>query len=182
MTANGVLQIAIYCLIILAATKPMGIFMAALFEGKRTFLHPMLRRLETTVYKLVGVNETTEQRWTQYTAALLAFSISSFLFVYALQWLQGVLPLNPQRFGASLVSPDLAFNTAVSFVTNTNWQAYSGESTLSYLVQMAALTVQNFASAAAGIAVAIAVCRGFARQQVNSLGNVWVDITRAGVY
>jgi potassium-transporting ATPase potassium-binding subunit len=182
MTANGVLQIAIYSLIVLALTKPMGVFMAALFEGKRTFLHPMLRRVETTIYKLVGVNEMTEQRWTQYAAALLAFSIFSFLFVYALQRLQGVLPLNPQRFGASLVSPDLAFNTAVSFVTNTNWQAYSGESTLSYLVQMAALTVQNFASAAAGIAVAIALCRGFARQQVNSLGNFWVDITRAVVY
>jgi K+-transporting ATPase ATPase A chain len=182
MTANGVLQITIYFLIILALTKPMGVFMAALFEGKRTFLHPMLRRVETTIYKLVGVNETTEQRWTQYAAALLAFSIFSFLFVYTLQRLQGVLPLNPQRFGASLVSPDLAFNTAVSFVTNTNWQAYSGESTLSYLVQMAALTVQNFASAAAGIAVAIALCRGFARQQVNSLGNFWVDVTRAVVY
>ena len=129
MTVNGWLQIVFFLGLIFLATKPMGIFMAALFEGKRTFLHPMLRRLETTVYKLVGVNEMTEQRWTQYTAALLAFSIFSFLFVYALQRLQGVLPLNPQRFGASLVSPDLAFNTAVSFVTNTNWQAYSGEST-----------------------------------------------------
>jgi potassium-transporting ATPase potassium-binding subunit len=182
MTTNGVLQIAIFSLIVFALTKPMGIFMAALFEGKRTFLHPVLRRVETTIYKLVGVNERTEQRWTQYTASLLAFSIFSFLFVYAFQRLQGVLPLNPQGFGAALASPDLAFNTAVSFVTNTDWQAYSGESTLSYLVQMAALTVQNFASAAAGIAVAIAVARGFARQQVNSLGNFWVDLTRAVVY
>ncbi len=120
----------------------------------------MLRPLEAVVYKLAGVNESTEQRWTQYTASLLAFSIFSFLFVYLLQRLQGVLPLNPQGFGAGLVSPDLAFNTAISFVTNTNWQAYSGESTLSYLVQMAALTVQNFASAAAGIAVAIAAHAG----------------------
>ena len=182
MTPNGWLQIAIYFLIILAVTKPMGVFMANLFEGKKTFLHPVLRPVETLIYKLVGVRETTEQRWTQYTAALLAFSIFSFLFVYLLQRLQGVLPLNPQGFGAGLVSPDLAFNTAVSFPTNTNWQAYSGESTLSYFVQMAALTVQNFASAAAGIAIAIAVTRGFARQQVNSLGNFWVDLTRCVVY
>ena len=182
MTSNAFLQIAIYFLIILALAKPMGVFMARLFEGKRTFLHPLLHPLEALTYKLVGVNERTEQRWTQYTASLLAFSIFSFLFVYLLQRLQGFLPLNPQGFGASLVSPDLAFNTAVSFVTNTNWQSYSGESTLSYLVQMAALTVQNFASAAAGIAAAIAVTRGFARQQVNSLGNFWVDLTRAVVY
>ena len=182
MTTNGILQIAVYFLIVLALAKPMGSFMAKLFEGKRTFLHAPLRPLETLVYKLVGVNEQTEQRWTQYTASLLAFSIFSFLFVYLLQRFQGVLPLNPQSFGASAVSPDLAFNTAASFVTNTNWQSYSGESTLSYLVQMAALTVQNFASAAAGIAVAIAVTRGFARQQVNSLGNFWVDLTRAVVY
>ena len=182
MTANGVLQIVVYFLIILALTKPVGVFMARLFEGKRTFLHPVLRPVETLTYKLIGVNEQTEQRWTQYTAALLAFSIFSFLFVYVLQRLQGILPLNPQGFGAGQVPPDLAFNTAVSFVTNTNWQAYSGESTMSYLVQMAALTVQNFASAAAGIAIAIAVTRGFARQQMNSLGNFWVDLTRATVY
>ncbi len=182
MTQNGLLQIAIYFLIILAVTKPMGIFMAKIFEGKKTFLHRLLRPIERLIYKLIGVDETTEQRWTQYTAALLAFSIFSFLFVYLLQRLQGLLPLNPQGFGSGQVSPDLAFNTAVSFMTNTNWQSYSGESTLSYLVEMAALTVQNFASAAAGIAVAIAVTRGFARQQVNSLGNFWVDLTRAVVY
>jgi K+-transporting ATPase ATPase A chain len=182
MTPNGILQIAIYFLIILALAKPMGIFMARLFEGKKTFVHPILRPIETLIYKLAGVNENSEQRWTQYTAALLAFSVFSFLFVYLLQRLQGFLPFNPQGFGAGLVPPDLAFNTAVSFTTNTNWQSYSGESTLSYLVQMAALTVQNFASAAAGIAVAIAVTRGFARQQKNSLGNFWVDLTRSVVY
>ncbi|MBV9339525.1 MAG: potassium-transporting ATPase subunit KdpA, partial [Acidobacteria bacterium] len=182
MTPNGILQIAIFFLLILVLTKPLGSYMAGLFEGKRTFLHPVLRPLEAITYKLVGINESTEQRWTQYTAALLAFSIFSFLFAYLLQRLQGVLPLNPQGLGASSVSPDLAFNTAVSFGTNTNWQAYSGESTLSYLVQMAALTVQNFASAAAGIAVAIALTRGFARRQVNSLGNFWVDLTRATIY
>jgi K+-transporting ATPase ATPase A chain len=182
MTTNGVLQILFYFLIILALAKPLGSFMAKLFDGQRTFLHPILRPLETLTYKLVGVNEQTEQRWTQYTAALLAFSIFSFLFVYLLQRLQGVLPLNPQGFNAALVPPDLAFNTAVSFVTNTNWQAYFGESTLSYFVQMAALTVQNFASAAAGIAIAIAVTRGFSRQEINSLGNFWVDLTRATLY
>src|SRR5206468_4328846 len=120
--------------------------MARLFEGKRTFLHPILRPIEVLTYKAIGIREETEQRWTQYTASLLAFSIFSFLFVYLLQRLQGMLPLNPQGFNGANVSPDLAFNTAVSFVTNTNWQAYSGESTLSYLVQMAALAVQNFAS------------------------------------
>ena len=182
MTPQGTLQILIFFLVILVLTKPTGLFIASLFEGRRTFLHPILRPVEAATYKLVGVNENTEQRWTQYTASLLAFSIFSFLFVYALQRLQGILPLNPQGFGAGQVSPDLAFNTAVSFPTNTNWQAYAGETTLSYLVQMAALTVQNFASAAAGIAVAIAVVRGFARQQANSLGNFWVDITRATVY
>jgi K+-transporting ATPase ATPase A chain len=182
VTVNGIAQILIFFLIILATTKPLGIFMARLFEGKRTFLHPILRPLEVLTYKVIGVREETEQRWTQYTAALLAFSVFSFLFVYLLQRLQGVLPLNPQGFNRTSVTPDLAFNTAVSFVTNTNWQAYSGESTLSYLVQMAGLAVQNFASAAAGIAVAIAVVRGFARQQMDSLGNFWVDVTRATVY
>lgn len=183
MTVNGVFQILIYFLVVLALTKGMGIFMAHLFEGKRTFLHPALRWLETLIYKLTSVNEDTEQRWTQYAASVLTFSIFSFLFVYILQRLQGVLPFNPQHFKGALVTPDLAFNTAVSFVTNTNWQSYSGgESSLSYFVQMAALTVQNFASAAAGIAVAIALIRGFARQQANSVGNFWVDLTRGVVY
>lgn len=182
MTPNGWLQILIYFLIIVALAKPMGAFMARLFDGKRTFLHPVLRPIETLIYKLVGVNEATEQRWTQYSASLLAFSIFSFLFVYLIQRLQGLLPFNPQSFGAGQVSPDLAFNTAVSFVTNTNWQSYTPESTFSYFVEMVALTVQNFVSAAAGIAVAIAVIRGFARQQMNSLGNFWVDLTRAALY
>jgi K+-transporting ATPase ATPase A chain len=182
MTTNGILQIVIFFLIIAALTKPMGEFMAKLFEGGRTFLHPVLRPLEVLTYKLVGVNEGTEQRWSQYTASLLAFSVMSFLFVYALQRLQGFLPFNPQHFNHTQATPDLSFNTAISFLTNTNWQAYSGESTYSYLVQMAALAVQNFASAAAGIAIAIAVVRGFSRQQVNSLGNFWVDLTRATLY
>lgn len=156
--------------------------MARIFEGHRTFMHPALRWLETLTYKAAGIREDVEQRWTQYTAALLSFSLFGFLITYLLQRTQGLLPLNPQHFGAASVPPDLAFNTATSFVTNTNWQAYSGESTLSYFVQMAALTVQNFASAAAGIAVAVALIRGFAGQQKKTIGNFWVDVTRATVY
>lgn len=182
MTANGILQIIIFFLVILAATKPIGLFMTRLFNGQRTFLHPILRWLEVSVYKLSGVKEDTEQRWTQYGGSLLAFSIFSFLFTYILQRAQAYLPFNPQNFGTPNVSPDLAFNTAVSFVTNTNWQSYAGETTLSYFVQMAALAVQNFASAAAGVAIAIALVRGFSRQQAKTIGNFWVDLTRATVY
>ncbi len=182
MTTNGVLQILVFFGLILLVTKPVGLFMSRLFQGERTFLHPVLRPIESLIYKLCGVGESEEQRWTQYAASLLSFSIFSFLFVYAFQRLQGLLPLNPQGFGSGQVSPDLSFNTAMSFMTNTNWQAYSGESTMSYLVQMAALAVQNFVSAAAGIAVAIALIRGFARQETDKLGNFWVDMTRATLY
>jgi K+-transporting ATPase ATPase A chain len=182
MTYFGVLQIAVYFLILVLVTKPMGLFMARLFQGERTFLHPVLRPFERLIYKLCGVNEEAEQRWTQYAASILAFSAMSFVFAYLIQRLQGHLPLNPQNFGTPVMTPDLAFNTSTSFLSNTNWQAYSGESTLSYFVQMAALTVQNFVSAAAGIAVAIALVRGFARQQANSIGNFWVDLTRAVLY
>ncbi|MGH9344022.1 MAG: potassium-transporting ATPase subunit KdpA, partial [Terriglobia bacterium] len=189
MTSIGLLNIAVYFLVILALTKPLGAFMAKVFEGERTFLHPVLRPLERLIYRLCGVREDAEQRWTQYAASLIAFSLVSFLFVYAFQRFQGLLPLNPMGFGtrhapasATPMTPDLAFNTAVSFMTNTNWQSYSGESTLSYLVQMAALAVQNFASAAAGVAVAIALVRGFARRQAKSVGNFWVDLTRSVVY
>src|ERR1700681_1261140 len=143
MTSIGILQILVFSALILLVTKPVGLFMSRLFQGERTFLHPVLRPLEVLVYRLCGVREDQEQRWTQYAASLLSFSIVSFLFVYAFQRLQGLLPLNPQGFGVSQVSPDLSFNTAMSFMTNTNWQAYSGESTMSYLVQMAALAVQN---------------------------------------
>jgi potassium-transporting ATPase potassium-binding subunit len=182
MTPYGILQVAVYFLLILALTKPAGLFMAHLFQGERTFLHPILRPLERLIYKLCGVNEEAEQRWTQYAASLLAFSAVSFVFAYIIQRVQAYLPLNPQNFGTPVMTPDLAFNTAVSFLTNTNWQSYSGESTLSYFVQMTALTVQNFVSAAAGVACAIAVIRGFARQQVNTIGNFWVDLTRATLY
>ncbi|HLI83222.1 MAG TPA: potassium-transporting ATPase subunit KdpA, partial [Bryobacteraceae bacterium] len=182
MTGPGILQIALFTAAILLCAKPLGLFMVHVFEGRRTFLHPILRWLEVLTYKAAGVHEQVEQRWTQYTASLLSFSIFGFLIVYLLQRAQAYLPFNPQHFGAGQVTPDLAFNTAVSFVTNTNWQNYSGESTLSYFVQMAGLTVQNFASAAAGMAIAIALIRGFARQNVRTIGNFWVDVTRATVY
>jgi potassium-transporting ATPase potassium-binding subunit len=182
MTSIGVWQIAIFLALILVCTKPLGAYMARVFEGQRTFMHPVLRWLEVLTYKAAGVKEDVEQRWTHYAASLLSFSIFAFIFTYGLQRLQGFLPFNPQHFGAGQVAPDLAFNTSVSFVTNTNWQSYSGESTLSYFVQMAGLTVQNFLSAAAGISVAVALIRGFARQEKKTIGNFWVDVTRATVY
>jgi K+-transporting ATPase ATPase A chain len=182
VTPNGLFQIIVYFLILLAVTKPVGLFIARVFAGERTFLHPVLRWLEVLVYKLSGVREDIEQRWTQYAGALLSFSVFGFLLAYVLQRAQAYLPLNPQNFGTPNVTPDLAFNTAMSFVTNTNWQSYSGESTLSYFVQMTALTVQNFVSGAAGVAIAIAVVRGFARQQMKTIGNFWVDLTRAALY
>src|SRR5689334_7326315 len=182
MTGIGVLQFALFFALILICTKPLGAFMAKVFEGQRTFLHPVLRWLEVLTYRVTGIREDVEQRWTHYAGALLSFSIFGFLLTYFLQRAQGFLPFNPQHFSASNVSPDLAFNTATSFVTNTNWQAYSGESTLSYFVQMAGLAVQNFASAAAGMAIAVALVRGFSRQERGTIGNFWVDVTRATVY
>lgn len=189
MTTLGFLQIVAYFILVLAFTKPLGAFMARVFQGERTFLHPLLRPIERLLYRLAGVREDAEQRWTQYAASLIAFSVASFLFVYVIQRVQGILPLNPMHFGtkgapsgATPVTPELAFNTAVSFLTNTNWQAYSGETTISYFVQMAALAVQNFVSAAVGIAAAVALIRGFARQQTNAIGNFWVDLTRSTVY
>ena len=189
MTSIGIFNIAVYFILILAITKPLGSFMAKVFEGERTFLHPVIRPLERLVYRLCGVREDEEQRWTQYTASLLAFSVVSFLFVYLIQRLQGILPFNPMHFGtshapswATPMTPDLAFNTANSFLTNTNWQAYNGESTMSYFVQMAALAVQNFASPAVGIAAALAMVRGFARHETKNVGNFWVDLTRGILY
>lgn len=189
MTLLGVLNIAIFFLIILALTKPLGAYMARVFEGQRTFLHPVLRPLERLIYRLCGIREDSEQRWTQYAASLIAFSLVSFLFVYVLQRVEAFLPLNPMALGSrhalhgsTPITPDLAFNTAISFMTNTNWQAYSGESTLSYFVQMAALAVQNFASAAVAVAAAVALIRGLARREAKSVGNFWVDFTRGIVY
>jgi K+-transporting ATPase ATPase A chain len=175
MTANGWIQIAIYCAAILVCVKPLGLYMAKVFEGEITFLKPVERAL----YRLCGV-KGEEQHWTTYTIAMLAFSIAGFVSLYLMQRLQAVLPYNPQ--GMAAVTPDLSFNTAVSFVTNTNWQSYSGESTMSYLVQMLGLTVHNFLSAATGIALAIALIRGFARRSAKTLGNFWVDLTRCVLY
>jgi potassium-transporting ATPase potassium-binding subunit len=182
MTSIGVIQILVFFGLILLLTKPIGLYMARVFQGQRTWLHPVIRPIESLVYRVCGVREQEEQRWTEYAGSVLAFSFFAFVFTYAIMRLQGILPLNPQAFGAGLVNPDQAFNTAVSFMTNTNWQWYSGENTLSYFVQMAALAVQNFVSAAAGIAVAIALVRGFARHETDRIGNFWVDLTRATLY
>ncbi len=160
--------------------KPFGGYMTRVFNGERTLLRPVLRPIEVGLYKLCGVREEEEQHWVTYAVAMLFFSVAGFLSLYALQRLQGVLPFNPQ--GQSAVSPDLAFNTSVSFITNTNWQSYTPESTMSYLVQMAGLTVHNFLSAATGIALAIALIRGFARRSQSTIGNFWVDMTRCTLY
>jgi potassium-transporting ATPase potassium-binding subunit len=189
MTLNGLLQIAAFFLVILALTKPLGVFMARVFAGERTWLHPVLRPLENGIYKLCGVKEDQEQRWTGYATSLLMFSLVSLLLTYLIQRIQGLLPFNPQGFGtahvaqgATAMTPDLAFNTAVSFTSNTNWQAYTPETTMSYLTQMAGLATHNFFSAAAGMAIAIALIRGFARHSSEKIGNFWVDMTRATVY
>jgi K+-transporting ATPase ATPase A chain len=179
MTANGWIQIALFCLAIIVCVKPLGLYMARLFEGERTFLSPVLGPVERGIYRLCGI-KGEEQHWTTYTIAMLAFSIAGFLSLYLMQRLQAVLPFNPQ--GLAGTTPDLSFNTAISFVTNTNWQSYAGESTLGYLVQMLGLTVHNFVSAATGIALAIALIRGFARRSAKTLGNFWVDLTRCTLY
>jgi potassium-transporting ATPase potassium-binding subunit len=189
MTLLGIAQIVAFFAIVLAVTKPVGVFMYRVFEGQRTFLHPILRPAERLIYWLGGVSEEAEQTWVRYTASLISLSTFCFLFPYVLQRLQGLLPLNPMHFstaqapmGATPMTPDLAFNTAVSFMTNTNWQSYSPDTTLGYFVQMAALAVQNFLSAAVGIAVAVAMIRGFARHTAKTIGNFWVDVTRCTLY
>ncbi|HUZ62874.1 MAG TPA: potassium-transporting ATPase subunit KdpA [Acetobacteraceae bacterium] len=180
MTVNGWIQIALFCVLLTLLTKPLGGYMARVFNGERTFLSPVLRPLERMLYRASGVDEGAEQHWTTYAVAMLLFSLAGFATLYALQRLQGFLPFNPQHLGA--VSPDLAFNTSVSFVTNTNWQSYTPESTMSDLVQMAGLTVHNFLSAATGIALALALIRGFARRSAKTVGNFWVDMTRCTLY
>ncbi|PZV33672.1 potassium-transporting ATPase subunit KdpA [Mesorhizobium kowhaii] len=180
MTLNGWLQILVYCGIVVLLVKPLGGYMYRVFNGDRTFLSPVLGPIERGLYRIAGTSEREEQHWTTYAAGIMFFSVVSFLVLYVLQRLQGVLPYNPA--GMTAVEPNLAFNTAVSFVSNTNWQNYGGESTMSYLVQMAGLTVQNFMSAAVGIAIAVALIRGFARASVKSIGNFWVDITRCTLY
>jgi K+-transporting ATPase ATPase A chain len=180
MTLIGWLQILLYCAIIVALVKPLGGYMTRVFNGERTFLSPVLHPVEVTLYALGGVDARREQHWITYTVAMLLFNALGFLALYGLMRLQASLPLNPADMSA--VAPDLAFNTAVSFTTNTNWQNYGGESTMSYLVQMLGLTVQNFVSAGTGIVLAVALIRGFARASANSIGNFWLDITRCTLY
>jgi K+-transporting ATPase ATPase A chain len=180
MSANGLLQIALFLGVLIALAKPLGWYMARVYEGKLPAFVRWISPIENLFYRLCGVDSKQEMRWTRYALAMLWFALLGVLTVYAMQRLQGMLPLNPQAFGA--VSPDSSFNTAISFLTNTNWQGYSGESTMSYLVQMAALAVQNFFSAAAGMAVLVALIRGFARHTVETIGNFWVDMTRSIIY
>jgi potassium-transporting ATPase potassium-binding subunit len=180
MTLNGWLQIALYLFAILLVTKPLGVYMARVFNRERTFLDPVLRPIERLLYRCTWVDENHEMRWTEYAVAMLLFSVVPMLLLYLIQRVQGFLPFNPQKFAA--VAPDLAFNTAASFTTNTNWQNYGGETTMSYLTQMAGLAYHNFTSAAVGIALAIAFIRGVARRQKETIGNFWVDMTRATLW
>jgi K+-transporting ATPase ATPase A chain len=180
MTIVGWLQISLFFLAVIIVIKPLGLYMARVFSGEWTFLSPVLGRVEHDLYRVSGINPEKEQSWLGYTLAMLAFSLAGFLALYAMLRLQAYLPLNPQGFPG--VPADLAFNTAVSFVTNTNWQNYAGETTMSHFSQMAGLTVQNFLSAATGMALAVAITRALARSKVATLGNFWVDMTRATLY
>ncbi|MGB9436046.1 MAG: potassium-transporting ATPase subunit KdpA, partial [Candidatus Acidiferrum sp.] len=177
MTGNGWFQIFLYVVALLLVTKPMGVFLYRVFERKHTFLDIILRPIEKLIYRTSGVDENKEMGWKEYGAAMLLFSAASLVLLYAMERLQLWLPWNPQKLAN--VAPDLAWNAAVSFTTNTNWQSYSGESTMSYLTQMAGLAYHNFASAAVGIALAIAVIRGVARRESKTIGNFWIDTTRA---
>ena len=180
MSIVGWLQIGLLCLVVLALIKPLGLFMAKVLSGERTLLSPVLEPVERGFYAASGVDPAKEQGWLGYTLAMIAFSMAGFALLYAILRLQLYLPLNPQGFAG--MAPDLAFNTAVSFVTNTNWQSYGGETTMSHFSQMAGLTVQNFLSAATGIAIAMAVTRAFSRSKAQTVGNFWVDVTRATLY
>ena len=181
MTANGWFQILLFLLLVFLATKPLGIFMARVFNREKTFMNPVLRPVERLLYRVTRVDENHEMRWTEYAVAVLLFSMVSMVVLYLMERLQGYLPFNPQKFGA--VAPaHLAFNTAASFTTNTNWQAYSGETTMSYFTQMAGLAFHNFISAATGIALAIALIRGIARRQMQTIGNFWVDLVRCSLW
>ncbi len=180
MTLNGWIQIALFCAIVIAITRPVGGFLASLATGSRNVLSPVLGPVERAIYAAAGVKPTESQHWTRYATAMLVFKIFCFLFAYIILRVQTHLPFNPA--GQGEITPDLAYNTAVSFLTNTNWQSYGGESTMSYASQMLALTVQNFTSAAAGIAIAMAFVRGFAGRQMQGIGNFWVDLTRITLY
>lgn len=181
MTANGWLQITLFLVLIFLVTKPLGLFMVRVFNREKTFMDSALRPIERLLYRVTGVDEKHEMRWTEYAIAMLLFSGVSMIVLYLMQRLQAYLPFNPQKFGA-VSPPHLAFNTAASFTTNTNWQAYSGETTMSYFTQMAGLAYHNFVSAAAGIALAIAFIRGIARRQMQTIGNFWVDLVRASLW
>jgi K+-transporting ATPase ATPase A chain len=180
MTTNGWIQILVFLALILAITKPLGVFMARVFSGERTFLDPLLRPIERLLYRVTGVDEKREMRWTEYAVTMLLFSGASMLLLYVIERVQQFLPWNPQRFGP--LAQALAFNTAASFTTNTNWQNYSGEATMSYLTQMAGLAYHNFTSAAVGIALAVAFIRGIARTEKETIGNFWVDMTRSTLW
>ena len=180
MTANGILQILILFGLVLACVKPLGLYMARVFARERTFLDPVLAPVERLIYRLSGVRPDVEQHWTTYTIAMLLFNVAGLLLLYLMQRLQHLLPLNPQGLGP--ISPDSSFNTAVSFTTNTNWQSYVPESTMSYFTQMVGLAFHNFVSAATGIALAIALVRGFARHEAKTIGNFWVDLVRSTLW
>jgi K+-transporting ATPase ATPase A chain len=180
MTLIGWIQIVLYCAIVVALVKPLGWYMTRVFNGEATFLSPVLRPVERGIYWIGGVDERREQHWLTYAVAMLLFHVGGFLIIYGVMRLQALLPFNPAE--QSAVAEDLSFNTAISFITNTNWQNYGGESTLSYLVQMLGLTHQNFLSAATGIALAVALIRGFARSSMRTIGNFWVDVTRCTLY
>jgi len=184
VTINGWLQILVFFFVILAVTKPLGVFMAHVFNRERTFLDPLLRPVERLIYKLTLVNEAREMHWTEYAVTMLLFSFVSMLLLYLLQRAQAHLPLNPQQLPGvdSNAFVASAFNTAASFTTNTNWQSYVPETTMSYLTQMAGLAYHNFVSAAVGIVLAIAFIRGIARRQMNTIGNFWVDLVRCNLW
>jgi K+-transporting ATPase ATPase A chain len=180
MTINGWLQIIFFFVVVLLVTKPLGVFMTRVFSRERTFLDPVMRPVERVLYKLTHVDEEREMRWTEYSIAMLLFSAVSMLVLYLLERTQQWLPLNPQKFAG--VAQDLAFNTAASFTTNTNWQFYTGEQVMSYLTQMAGLAYHNFVSAAVGMALAVAFIRGICRREKETIGNFWVDMTRATLW
>ncbi|HVY29286.1 MAG TPA: potassium-transporting ATPase subunit KdpA [Polyangiaceae bacterium] len=182
MTAFGILQLALYAGLLFLITKPLGSYMARVFQGEKTLLSKPLGGLERATYRLLGIDPNRDMKWTEYAIAMLVFSLASLVFTYAALRLQGVLPLNPQHYTTKQMTPDLAFNTAVSFTTNTNWQAYSPEVTISYFSNMVALAIHNWASAAVGIAIAIAVIRGFARKSASGIGNFWADTVRCTLY
>src|SRR6516165_5828910 len=180
MTANGLLQITIYFLVLVALAKPLGLYITKVMQGERTFMHRVLRPLEAGIYKLCGIDEHAEQHWTSYAGGILLFSVATLLVSYVVLRIQQWLPWNPAGLGN--VGPDLSFNTAMSFTTNTNWQSYTPETTMSYFSQMAALAFHNWVSAATGIAIAVALVRGLARRSGRSIGNFWVDLVRCTLY